>query len=136
MDAAVSAGLGFLEITLNTENAPKLIEIASRDFDLCIGAGTVLNLSQAKLAINSGARFLVSPSLNVEVGKFCYEEKLPYFPGAFTPSEIESAWNAGSAMVKVFPASQLGPKYFKDVLGPFPEIKLMAVGVVRCLGML
>ena len=130
LDAAVSAGLRFLEITLNTKNAPDLIKTASGDFNICIGAGTVLSLQDARTAYDAGARFLVSPTLNEEVAGFCRDKKIPYFPGAFTPTEIERAWNSGATMVKIFPASRLGPEFIREVLGPFPKIKLLAVGGV------
>jgi 2-dehydro-3-deoxyphosphogluconate aldolase/(4S)-4-hydroxy-2-oxoglutarate aldolase len=130
---SVEAGLKFVEITLNTKEALALIESASKDFSqsMVIGAGTVLSLKEAESAFKAGARFIVSPTLNISVSEFCQEKKLPYFPGAFTPTEIESAWKAGATVVKVFPASQVGPKYFKEIKGPFNQIPLMAVGGVR-----
>lgn len=133
MEAAIAGGLRFIEITLNTANAPRLIEWVNRDYSgtLCIGAGTVLSVEDAESAEASGARFLVSPTVKPEVAAYCRKKNLAYFPGAFTPTEIEMAWNNGAAMVKVFPASQLGPGYFKEVKGPFQDIKLMAVGGVN-----
>lgn len=133
LEAAISSGLQHLEITLNTPDAFSLIErAASRYADqLTIGAGTVLSLEEAGRALNAGATFLVSPTLNPDVAAFCREKNVAYFPGAFTPTEIETAWNAGAALVKVFPASQLGPAFFKEIRGPFADIKLMAVGGVR-----
>ena len=131
-DSARDAGLKFLEITLNTDNALSLIAAASQRYEntLCIGAGTVLTCSQAEQAASAGARFLVSPTLNREVAAFCRERNYPYFPGALTPTEIEQAWKAGATMVKVFPASQLGPQYFREIKGPFGDTPLMAVGGV------
>lgn len=133
MEAGIAGGLRFIEITLNTPNAPHLIELASKNYSgsLCIGAGTVLSVEDADIAVKAGARFLVSPTVKPEVAGFCKNQGLAYFPGAFTPTEIEMAWNHGAAMVKVFPASQLGPAYFKEVKGPFQDIKLMAVGGVN-----
>jgi len=130
---SVDAGLKFIEVTMNTMGALGLIESAANDFSksLIIGAGTVLSLNEAELAYGAGARFIVSPTLNISVSEFCQKKKLPYFPGAFTPTEIETAWNSGASMVKVFPASQVGPKYFKEIKGPFNHIPLMAVGGVR-----
>ncbi len=132
LNSARNAGLKFIEITLNTDNALRLIESAIALFgdSLCIGAGTVRTLEQAKQAFASGARFLVSPTLNKEVAAFCREKELPYFPGALTPNEIETAWQAGAYMIKVFPSSQLGPRYFREIKGPFDDIPLMAVGGV------
>ncbi|MEE9259212.1 MAG: bifunctional 4-hydroxy-2-oxoglutarate aldolase/2-dehydro-3-deoxy-phosphogluconate aldolase [Nitrospinaceae bacterium] len=132
LDTTREAGLKFLEITLNTDNALRLIASASEHCEeaLCIGAGTVLTRERAEAAVTAGARFLVAPTLNEEVAAFCRERGVPYFPGALTPTEIERAWNAGAAMVKVFPASQVGPQYFREIKGPFGNISLMAVGGV------
>jgi len=130
LDSARDAGLKFLEITLNTDHALQLIESAVKKYEgsLCIGAGTVRTREQAVQAVASGAQFLVSPALNDEVASYCRDQALPYFPGALTPSEIEKAWQAGATMVKVFPASQWGPQYFREIKGPFEDILLMAVG--------
>jgi len=130
LDSARDAGLKFLEITLNTDHALQLIESAVKKYEgsLCIGAGTVRTREQAVQAVASGAQFLVSPALNDEVASYCLDQALPYFPGALTPSEIENAWQAGATMVKVFPASQWGPQYFREIKGPFEDILLMAVG--------
>ena len=132
MSTVISAGLRFVEVTLNTPNALHLIQKASKIFSnqICIGAGTVVTLAEAQLAVNSGAQFIVSPTLNVEVAEFCRQKSLAYFPGALTPTEIEKAWNAGATMVKVFPASHMGPEYFRVIKGPFEKIRLMAVGGV------
>jgi len=131
-NSARDAGLKFLEITLNTDHAFRLIESAVKKYEgsLCIGAGTVRTREQAEQAVTSGARFLVSPALSEEVAAYCRDQALPYFPGALTPSEIERAWRAGATMVKVFPASQWGPQYFREIKGPFEDIPLMAVGGV------
>ncbi|MGV7221313.1 MAG: bifunctional 4-hydroxy-2-oxoglutarate aldolase/2-dehydro-3-deoxy-phosphogluconate aldolase [Nitrospinales bacterium] len=133
LSVSVDAGLKFIEVTLNTKRALALIESAANEFSksIVIGAGTVLSLKEAESAYGAGARFIVSPTLNVSVSEFCQNKNLPYFPGAFTPTEIETAWNSGASMVKVFPASQVGPKYFKEIKGPFNHIPLMAVGGVR-----
>ena len=132
LDACVAGGLRFVELTLNTERALSLIESTSQQFseDLCVGAGTVLSLTDAKQAVNAGAQFIVSPTLNIDVATYCVENEIAYFPGALTPTEIEKAWSAGAMMVKVFPASQMGTSYFNTVRGPFNELLLMAVGGV------
>ncbi len=133
LEAACDAGLRHLEITLNTQDAYAIISKAVSGFSdrMTIGAGTVLSVDEADRALEAGATFLVSPTLNVDVAALCRAEKIPYFPGAFTPTEIEHAWLAGATMVKVFPASQLGPHYFKEIRGPFADIRTMAVGGVR-----
>ncbi len=133
LEAVAAAGLHFVEITLNTPDAARLIEKSVKNFSgsLCIGAGTVLNLADAKTAVDSGARFCVAPTLNEAVAGHCREQNTAYFPGALTPTEIEKAWNAGAEMVKVFPASQVGSGYFRTVKGPFEKLKLLAVGGVN-----
>jgi len=132
MSTVISAGLRFVEVTLNTPNALSFIEEASKSFSnsLCIGAGTVFTLVDAQKAATAGAQFIVAPTLNEDVAKFCKQQGLAYFPGALTPSEIENAWNAGATMVKIFPASQMGPEYFRSIKGPFENVRLMAVGGV------
>ena len=129
LEAAYSGGLRFLEITLNTPDALFLIEKAVKLFpDLCIGAGTVLSAEATQQAIDRGAKFIVAPNLNEQVAECCTKNNTPYFPGALTPTEVEKAWSLGATMVKVFPASQMGPDYIKLLKGPFDQIKLMVVG--------
>lgn len=133
MEAAISAGLRFIEITLNTENAPEIIHKSLNTFagKVCVGAGTVRSLEDAETAVAAGAKFLVSPGLNPGVAEYCRKNNLAFFPGALTPTEIENAWAAGATMVKVFPASQMGPNYLRLIKGPLQDIKLMAVGGVN-----
>ena len=133
MQACISAGLQYLEFTLNSKEALSFIEEGAREFPetLCVGAGTVLSVADAERAVNAGAKFIVAPTLNEDVAAYCRERNLPYFPGALTPTEIEKAWNCGATMVKVFPANQMGPGYFSTIRGPFNEIRLMAVGGIR-----
>ncbi len=133
MQACISAGLQYLEFTLNSKEALPCIEEGARKFPeaLFIGAGTVLSVADTERAANAGAKFIVAPTLNEAVASYCRDRSLPYLPGALTPTEIEKAWNCGATMVKVFPANQMGPGYFSTVRGPFNEIRLMAVGGVR-----
>jgi 2-dehydro-3-deoxyphosphogluconate aldolase / (4S)-4-hydroxy-2-oxoglutarate aldolase len=133
LEAMISGGLLFAEVTLNTPNASSLIEKAAKLYSdsICLGAGTVLSLADAQMAAESGAQFIVSPTLNEEVAVFCKANNLAYFPGALTPTEIEKAWHAGATMVKVFPASQMGSSYFRTIKGPFQNIPLMAVGGIN-----
>ena len=132
LEAAFAGGLRFLEITLNTPDALHLInKINTKYTQLQIGAGTVLSAEEAKKAIDAGAKYIVAPNFDEEVSTFCAQNKIAYFPGALTPTEIKKAWDAGATMVKVFPASQMGPDYFKIIKGPFDKIKLMAVGGIN-----
>jgi 2-dehydro-3-deoxyphosphogluconate aldolase / (4S)-4-hydroxy-2-oxoglutarate aldolase len=133
MESCILGGLKFVELTLNTVNSLELIELASHHFskELCIGAGTVLSLADVKRAENAGAKFIVSPTLNIDIAEYCLINKLAYFPGALTPTEIEKAWSSGASMVKVFPASQMGSDYFNTLIGPFDKFLLMAVGGIN-----
>lgn len=128
VDTVISSGLKTIEIAMNTKGAPALIAKAVKlsKNQLTIGAGTVLTIDAAKAALDSGATFIVSPVLIPEVVMFCAKKKIPVFPGAFSPLEIYNAWQAGATMVKVFPAKMVGPDYFREIKGPFPEIKLLA----------
>ncbi len=132
-ESATSSGLKTIEITMNTSGAPellkKMVKVASGN--LTIGAGTVLSEDDAKEAVDSGATFIVSPTLVSEVVEYCAKNKIPVFPGAFTPQEIYNAWRAGATMVKVFPAKFFGPAYFREIKGPFNDIKLLACGGVN-----
>ena len=132
VEAITSSGLETIEITMNTKSAPELIRLAVRKSGkkLMIGAGTVLNMDSLKSALESGATFIVTPTLIKEVLEFCVNRKIPVFPGALTPQEIYNAWSAGATMVKVFPAKLFGPEYFKEIKGPFNDIELLACGGV------
>jgi len=124
-----SAGLYTLEITMNTQNAAKKISALRREFPhLNVGAGTVCTMQDLETALEANAQFIVTPIIDEEVIKSCVGHGIPIFPGAFTPSEIYRAWALGASAVKVFPATQLGPKYIKDVLAPLNDIKLVPTG--------
>jgi len=131
-DTVISSGLETIEITMNTEGAGSLIRkmVKRADLRLTVGAGTVLGIKSLKTALDSGATFIVTPVLVEDVVKYCVKNKIPVFPGALTPQEIYNAWNAGAAMVKVFPSSFFGPAYFKEIKGPFKDIELLACGGV------
>ena len=133
LETVVSCGLKTVEITMNTKGASELISKAVKlaNKHLCVGAGTVLNMNSLKLALSSGATFVVLPTLIEDVVDYCVKNKIPVFPGALTPGEIYKAWSRGATMVKVFPAKFLGPEYFKDIKGPFEEIELLACSGVR-----
>lgn len=132
VDTVISAGLGILEITMNTAGAPELIRKAKQVSGnrLILGAGTVLTLQDLKSALQSGASFIVMPVLVKDVVKYCVKNKILVFPGALTPQEIYQAHEAGATMVKVFPAKFFGPEYFREIRGPFEKIELLACGGV------
>lgn len=129
----LSEGLTNLEITLNSPKAIESIADLTRNFGslLNIGAGTVCTLAELEMALSAGAGFIVTPILNREIIVACVKEKIPVFPGAYTPTEIYEATSLGATMVKVFPASQLGPQYIKDLLGPLPDLKLLPTGGIN-----
>ncbi|WP_375582439.1 bifunctional 4-hydroxy-2-oxoglutarate aldolase/2-dehydro-3-deoxy-phosphogluconate aldolase [Cyclobacterium xiamenense] len=126
------AGLSTMEITLNSENAKTDIGRLVQEFGevLNIGAGTVCNLNAMHEALDAGAEFIVTPISDVDVINFCVAQKIPVFPGAFTPTEIYKAWQMGATIVKVFPSASVGPGYIRDVLAPLNEIALMPTGGV------
>jgi 2-dehydro-3-deoxyphosphogluconate aldolase / (4S)-4-hydroxy-2-oxoglutarate aldolase len=126
------AGLNTIEITMNTEGATEMIRSAVSKFGdvLNIGAGTVVTDEDLEKAVNAGATFIVTPVMEEEVIKKAVALKVPIFPGAFTPTEINKAWRAGGSMIKVFPATFFGPDYFKEIKAPLNKIKLMATGGV------
>jgi len=125
------AGFYTIEITMNTPDVATIIGELRADFpELNIGAGTVCNLEQLEVAINAGAQFIVTPIIDEAVIEKCIASNIPVFPGAYTPTEIYKAWSLGASAVKVFPATQLGPQYMKDVLAPLNDIKLVPTGGV------
>ena len=127
-EAIAEGGLETVEITMNTENAPELIKkmVESARGRFSVGVGTVLTKADLKSALGSGASFIVSPVLVREVIDACVKDKIPVFPGAFTPQEIYNAWQAGATMIKVFPVKFFGPEYFREIKGPFNKIDLLA----------
>ena len=126
------AGLTCLEVTMNTEGAADTIARLSDTFAgrLNIGAGTVCTRQDLDKALGAGAAFIVTPVLAGTVIKTCVRRGIPVFPGAYTPTEIYQAWAMGADMVKVFPASGLGPAFIKEVLAPLDKLKLLPTGGV------
>ena len=124
------AGLTTLEITMNSKGADQSIASLVKEFQgqLNIGAGTVCSLEDLDKALVAGAQFIVTPVIDEAVIRKCAAHNIPIFPGAYTPTEIYKAWSLGASMVKVFPASKLGPDYIKEVLAPLNHIKLMPTG--------
>jgi 2-dehydro-3-deoxyphosphogluconate aldolase / (4S)-4-hydroxy-2-oxoglutarate aldolase len=129
-ESIAKTGLQAVEITMNTKDAPALIKdmkYYSRG-KFMVGAGTVITFRDLDAAVAAGATFIVMPSLQIEVIRICVSQNIPVFPGAFTPTEMYKAWDMGATMVKVFPSSIVGPKYFSEIKGPFESIKLLACG--------
>ena len=130
--AVQAGGVRAIEFTMTTPNALQIIEQSVREFgnDVLLGAGTVLDAETARAAILAGAEFIVAPTLNPAVIEVCRRYSKVVIPGAFTPTEILTAWECGADFVKVFPAEFGGAAYFKAVLAPLPQVKLIPVGGV------
>jgi len=129
----IDAGFSTIEITMNTDGAEQMIAntIKHHGNRLNVGAGTVCSLEDLEKAVNAGANFIVTPVIVRSVIKKCVEMNIPVFPGAYTPTEIFDAWSMGASMVKVFPASILGPDFIKSMKAPFPHIKMMPTGGIN-----
>jgi 2-dehydro-3-deoxyphosphogluconate aldolase/(4S)-4-hydroxy-2-oxoglutarate aldolase len=125
-------GVEVAEITMTTPGALDAIHAASQQLgkDCLIGVGSVLDPETARAAILAGAEYVVAPTLNLDVIAMCHRYDKAIVPGAFTPTEIITAWQAGADIIKVFPANHLGPGYFRDVRAPMPQLKLTPTGGV------
>jgi 2-dehydro-3-deoxyphosphogluconate aldolase/(4S)-4-hydroxy-2-oxoglutarate aldolase len=132
VDAIAAGGVHAIEVTMTVPGAVKLIEeLAPRmPAEFLFGAGTVLDGATAARVIDAGAQFIVSPVFRASLITACHERGVPVTPGCFSPTEILDAWEAGADIVKVFPATALGPGYIKDVRAPLPQVKLMPTGGV------
>jgi 2-dehydro-3-deoxyphosphogluconate aldolase/(4S)-4-hydroxy-2-oxoglutarate aldolase len=129
--ALIEGGVSAIEITMTVPRAIEMIADLSEAFpDALIGAGTVVDAGTAREVIAAGARFVVGPVFRPAMVAACLERDVPVMPGCYSPTEILSAWEQGADIVKVFPATSLGPSFIKDLRGPFPSIKLMPTGGV------
>lgn len=132
VEAYYQAGFRTIEITMNTPQVGTILKTLVKKYGgrLNIGAGTVCNAVDLEVALKAGAQFIVSPIVDIDLIKQCKALNIPVFPGAYTPTEIYQAWTAGARMVKLFPASDLGPAYVKNVLAPLNQIEIMPTGGV------
>ena len=132
LQALIDGNLPVAEITFRTACAEEAIRLGVKTFpDMYIGAGTVINVDQAKRAVNAGAKFIVSPGLSEEVALYCKETGVTYYPGCITPTEIMKAISLGIDVIKFFPAGVFGGlKAIKALAGPFPQIKFLPTGGV------
>ena len=130
--ALADGGVTVAEITMTVPGALDVVKAVRAALGDCVllGAGTILDPETARAAILAGAEYIVSPTVNLEVIKICQRYDKLIMPGAFTPTEILAAWEAGADIVKVFPADVVGPAFFKAVKGPLPQIRLMPTGGV------
>lgn len=133
VEAIRAGGIPILEITLTVPGAVQIIAALSKRLgdDVIIGAGTVLDADSAQACIDAGARFVVSPALDLPTIETCRRAGVSVFPGALTPTEILTAWKAGADAVKVFPANALGgATYLKSIKAPLPQVELLPTGGV------
>ena len=132
VDALAEGGVRALEVTMTVPRAVDVIRDLAPTLPpgFLLGAGTVVDVETAKAVIDAGARFVVGPVFRPDVIRACHDRDVPAMPGCFSPTEILSAHDAGADIVKVFPATVLGPQFLKDVRAPLPQVKLMPTGGV------
>jgi 2-dehydro-3-deoxyphosphogluconate aldolase/(4S)-4-hydroxy-2-oxoglutarate aldolase len=130
--AVLAGGVVAIEVTMTTPGALDVIRQATCEFgkEVLFGVGSVLDAETARAAILAGAQFVVCPTFKPQTLEICKRYSIPVVPGAYTPTEILTAWEAGANAVKVFPATAGGPAYLKAIKGPLPQISLSAVGGV------
>jgi 2-dehydro-3-deoxyphosphogluconate aldolase/(4S)-4-hydroxy-2-oxoglutarate aldolase len=131
-EACAKGGVTVLEITFTVPGAAKIIETLSKDYQdqVTVGAGTVLDPETARIAILSGAKFVVSPALNPDTARLCNRYQIPHMPGTGTVKEIIEAMEAGADIIKIFPSEGLGPGFVRAVRSPLPQAQLMPTGGV------
>lgn len=131
-DACIKGGVTTLEITFTIPRADKLITaINEKKKPIIVGAGTVLDAETARIAILSGAKFIVSPTFNVDIAKLCNRYSVPYLPGCMTINEITEAMEYGVSIVKLFPSRLFDFSFIKDIKGPLPHVEVMPTGGVN-----
>ena len=131
-DAIAAGGVTTLEVTMTVPGAIRVMRtLAEKRPDILVGAGTVLDPETARMAILEGARYIVSPALNLRTIEMCHRYSVPILPGALTPTEVITAWEAGADVIKIFPASALGgAKYLKSLKAPLPQVEMIPTGGV------
>lgn len=131
--ALIKGGIKVVEVTFNTDGASEMISYLTKNYsnEFLIGAGTVLDTETAKTAIDAGAKFILAPTLNIEVVKLCLRYSVVPVPGVMTATEALTAWESGARMIKVFPAGVLGANYIKQLKGPLSQLSIMAVGAIN-----
>jgi 2-dehydro-3-deoxyphosphogluconate aldolase/(4S)-4-hydroxy-2-oxoglutarate aldolase len=130
--ALADGGVTVVEITMTVPDALDVLRQVRQTLGerVLLGAGTILDVETARAALLAGAEYLVAPTLNLDVIRLCQRYSRLVMPGAFTPTEILTAWEAGADIVKVFPAEVVGPAFFKAMRGPLPQVRLMPTGGV------
>ena len=132
-EALLAGGVEAVEVTFTVPGAHRVLEqVADRlGAKVLLGAGTVLDPETARTALLAGAEFIVAPTINLDVIRLCRRYDKAVMPGALTPTEVLTAWEAGADVVKVFPSGFTGPKYLKALHGPLPQVRLMPTGGVN-----
>ena len=132
VQALADGGVTAAEITFTVPNAVEVIRQVRQAMGdrIVLGAGTVLDPETARAALLAGAEYLVAPTVNLDVIRLCRRYDKPVMPGAFTPTEVVAAWEAGADVVKIFPADVGGPNYLKALRGPLPQVRMMPTGGV------
>jgi 2-dehydro-3-deoxyphosphogluconate aldolase / (4S)-4-hydroxy-2-oxoglutarate aldolase len=132
VQALAEGGVTAAEVTFTVPDAIDVIRQIRREVGdaVVLGAGTVLDSETARAALLAGAEYIVAPTVNLEVIRLCRRYSKVVIPGAFTPTEVLAAWEAGADVVKIFPADVGGPSYLKALRGPLPHIRLMPTGGV------
>ncbi len=131
--ALLDGGVDTMEVTFTVPGAVRVLEQVADELgdSIVLGAGTVLDPETARVAILAGAQFIVAPNTNPAVIELCRRYSRPVMPGAYTPTEVVQAWQAGADVVKIFPSDIGGPKYLKALRGPLPHIRMMPTGGVN-----
>ena len=132
-EALVAGGVEVMEVTFTVPRATQVLEKVTEKLGskVLLGAGTVLDAETARTAILSGAEFIVSPAVDLGVIELCRRYSKLAMPGALTPTEVVTAWQAGADIVKIFPSELTGPKYIKSLKAPLPQIRMMPTGGVN-----
>jgi 2-dehydro-3-deoxyphosphogluconate aldolase / (4S)-4-hydroxy-2-oxoglutarate aldolase len=130
--AIAAGGVTTLEVTMTVPGAIRVMRsLAEQRPDILVGAGTVLDPETARMCILEGAQYVVSPALNLKTIEMCHRYGVPILPGALTPTEVITAWEAGADVIKIFPASALGgAKYLKSIKAPLPQVEMIPTGGV------
>lgn len=131
-EACIEGGINFLEITFTIPGALEVLDTVVKCMgeEAIPGAGTVLDVTTARIAILHGAKFIISPAFDEEVAKLCNLYKIPYMPGCLTPTEVVKALEFGAAAIKIFPGSAFGPSYIGAIKGPLPQAEIIPTGGV------
>ena len=128
--ACIYGGITAIEVTYTNPMATEIIRTLSKEENIILGAGTVLDSETARIAIIAGARYIVSPGFDLETAKLCNTYQVPYMPGCMTITEMIKAMESGADIIKLFPGNAYGPSFIKSIKGPLPQINIMPTGGV------